>query len=53
MLWHKYEYNPGSVHYYLFIITFIFILLLKEIKIKIFLWVPKSIVGPQHRDPHA
>lgn len=51
--WHKDEYNPDWTNYYMFVILFIFILLLKEIKIKTFLWASKSIVDSQHCDHHT
>lgn len=40
----KKEYNPGWIHYYIFI----FLLILKEIKMKTFPWTPKSIMDPRH-----
>lgn len=38
-VYYKDEYNPGCIHYYVFIIIiFFFILILKEVYMKAFLW---------------
>lgn len=48
----KDEYNPGWIYYDIFMILYSFFLLsLKEMKIKTFLWAPKSIMGPGYCTP--